>query len=120
MEDDTVSVIDSKTYEVVRTMGVNLSPQRIEIKHDGSVAFVLCGMEAVFIMPLDFHHDDSARIDLGYRVGAQWCTAQNTDGSLLYISNRLQGTIQIIDTEALKIINTVPAGERPNGIAFRK
>ena len=118
VEDDTVSWVDTTSYEVTRVTGVPISPQRIVVSKDGDVAYVLTRFPGggIFAMPLKAAHDKSKLVPLGK---APWGLAMNGDGTLLYASNNSSDDIMVISIPDLKLVNTVPAGKDPNGLAVR-
>jgi YVTN family beta-propeller protein len=118
VEDDTMYYIDMATDTVKKIIGMPFSLQRIEMTPKG-VAVALSGGvgRSVTIIEHLEHHDATSSVRVG---DAAWGLALNADGTYSYSSNYKDGTLSIVDLVNKKLIQTMPIGEDPNGVAFRK
>jgi YVTN family beta-propeller protein len=118
VEDDTMYYIDLTTDTVKKIIGVPFSPQRIEMTPKGAAIVLSGGLgRAVTIIGHLEHHDDSIPVPVGV---AAWGLALNADATLSYSSNYRDGTISVVDLVNKKSVATIPVGDDPNGVAFRK
>ena len=116
VEDDTVTTIDAHTLETLSVRGTPISPQRIEVSPDGKFAYVLTRFgTGLFSMAITGAHDESKTIPLGQ---APWGLTMSQDGTRLYATNNGDNNILVLDTETFQVINDIPAGKDPNGIAI--
>jgi YVTN family beta-propeller protein len=126
VEDDTLSIVDTAKHEVIKTVGTPLSPQRVLVSKDGNFAYVLTRMGGVVgenkYAPVLFRHaiNDKHERNLQVPVGqAPWGLAVSDDEAYLYVSSNSEHTINVIDRDTFKALNTVKVNNDPNGIAFR-
>ena len=126
VEDDTLSIVDTATHQVTKTVGTPISPQRVLVSKDGQFAYVLTRMggkdaagqyaPVLFRYPIKEKHELSLFAPVGQ---LPWGLAMSDDEALLYVSSNKENTINVIDRNTFKVLNTVPAGNDPNGLAFR-
>jgi YVTN family beta-propeller protein len=118
VEDDTLYFIDLTTDTVKKIIGVPFSPQRIEMTPKGAAVVLSGGIgRAVTIMEHLEHHDGNSTVRVG---DAAWGLALNADATFAYASNYKDGTLSIVDLVNKKLVQNMPVGEDPNGVAFRK
>jgi YVTN family beta-propeller protein len=58
------------------------------------------------------------RSELGAAFGILLFLACQTDAEELFVSNERDNTVTVLDGESLKILRTIPVGERPRGIVI--
>lgn len=63
------------------------------------------------------HHDGNTLVRVG---DAAWGLALNAEGTYSYSTNYKDGTLSIVDLVNKKLVQNMPVGEDPNGVAFRK
>jgi YVTN family beta-propeller protein len=126
VEDDTLSIVDTATHQVVKTVGTPISPQRVVVSRDGKFAYVLTRMGGktaeVQSMPVLFRHalTDKHELNMSVPVGAApWGLAISDDEAYFYVSSNQDHTINVVDRNTFKVLNTVKVNKDPNGIAFR-
>jgi YVTN family beta-propeller protein len=72
--------------------------------------------------PLLFRHaiNDKHELNIQVPVGqAPWGLAVSHDEAYLYVSSNGDHTINVVDRNTFKVLNTVKVNKDPNGIAFR-
>lgn len=118
VEDDTMYYVDLATDTVKKVIGLPFSPQRLEMTPKGT-AIVLSGGRGRSVTIIEHleHHDNTAAILVG---DAAWGLALNADATYSYSSNYKDGTLSIVDLVNKKLVQNMPVGEDPNGVAFRK
>lgn len=113
-KDNTVSVIDSKSLEVVRTFKVGKRPRGITFSRDHK-HFYLCASDndAVQVYSTD---GDAFLYDLpSGRDPEQFAVSR--DGRRLYIANEDDAVTTIVDTEKKAVVKQVDVGVEPEGMA---
>ena len=120
VEDDTVSIVDTATHKVTATKGTPLSPQRIIISRDGHFAYVLTRMGGVVgqnkYTPLLFRHAINDKHELNLQVPvaqAPWGLAVSDDEAYFYVSSNSEDTIQVVDRNTFKVLNSVKVNKDP-------
>jgi YVTN family beta-propeller protein len=120
----TVSVIDAKTYKVVKKFGFTIpgvnpeliQPVGIEMSKDGKHAFVaLSHANRVAVVDTETY-EIKQYVLVGQRP---WHMAVHPDGSQLFVANGLTNDMTVIDTATLKPLRSVPVGRLPWGIAIK-
>src|SRR6476620_3693606 len=111
---NTVSVIDTSKWEVVRTIKVGQRPRGIEVTRDQKYVLVAVG------------DDDTIEI-IDRRTNEIVGTlpsgpdpelfVQDAAGKLLYVANENDNTVTIIDIEKRERLGDVPVGVEPEGMA---
>lgn len=119
----TVSVIRTSDDTIVATINVDYGPRGVVVSPDGSRVYVVntCGkdgdcrhgtLSVIETTTHPYHVIDT--ILLG-RVSAG--IAMSPDGSRIYATNELDGTVSVVDTETDKVVATIPVGSIPSGAA---
>lgn len=113
--EDTVSIIDPETLEVVDSFTVEGFPLRIYMTPDGNTALVSCARaNEVAIVDTDTR-EVVARVPTGEApVGIQI----TPDGTEAFVGNMNGGSVTVIDLEAQAVSDTLPLGTGPDGMAF--
>ena len=129
---------DGKTLLVGGTIGVNYSlsfidtatgsvsgpplvlpdnPEEVAINPSGTLAFAtLYGPDQVLVIDLSSRTLRGAPIAVGQ--GATGVAVANTSaGQRAYVTNSTDDTVSIIDVGSATVVNTVPVGDLPEGIA---
>jgi PQQ-dependent catabolism-associated beta-propeller protein len=118
----TVSVIDPKTREIVKTIGFEIpgvrpetiQPVGVRILKDGSKAFVALG-PANHVAVIDAKTLEVEQYLLvGQRV---WHLAFTPDEKLLFTTNGNTNDVSVIDVPSLTVTKSMPVGTAPWGIA---
>ena len=119
----TVSVIDPKTRQIIKTIGFEIpgiqpetiQPVGIRILKDGSKAFVALG-PANHVAVIDAKRLEVERYLLvGQRV---WQLAFTPDEKLLFVTNGNSNDVSVIDVPTLKVVKSMPVGSAPWGVAI--
>lgn len=99
---DTVSVIDTATYTVVATIGVDDAPIGAVFSPDGAT---------VYVANLN---DDSVSVIDTVTAGAQPNgVAVTPDGAILYVANIGADTVSVADTATNTVTDTIMVGDDP-------
>src|SRR5690625_4763780 len=115
-QDNTVSVIDGDSLEVIDTISVGRRPRAMAISNDGTQLFVAVGDdEAIDVIDVETH-DVLRRLASGpdpevIRV--------DPSRPYIYISNEDGNIVTVLDYEARSRVTEVPVGVEPEGIALR-
>jgi YVTN family beta-propeller protein len=119
----TVSVIDTKTRKIVKTIGFeipgirpeSMQPVGVRVLKDGSKAFVALG-PANHVAVIDAKKLEVERYLLvGQRV---WQLALTPDEKLLFTTNGNSNDVSVIDVPNLKVIKSMPVGTAPWGVTI--
>lgn len=115
--DRTISVIDTTTDTVVKTIGVGVPyPFGVACHPDGTRVYVsgtgVASAGFVFLI-------DVATQTLADTV-AVGKTAQGLavlpDGSAVYVANSTDDTVSVIDANTFSVVGTIPVGAEPHGV----
>jgi YVTN family beta-propeller protein len=112
--DDTVSILDVETADVVNSVSVSGFPIRVDFSPDGRHGVVSAPRAGAVAL---FNAEDarvSARLDVGEKpIGVLVPT--NTRA---FVANSGSGTVSVIDLETQSVVNTLSAGRGPDGMAY--
>jgi PQQ-dependent catabolism-associated beta-propeller protein len=111
--DNTVSVVDSTTMEVVDTIKVGQRPRGITISHDGSLVY-LCASDDDTIQILD----TATREIVGTLPSGPdpELFVLSPDGRTLYVANEDDNLVTVIDLERRAVVTEIPVGVEPEGM----
>ena len=119
----TVSVIDTKTRKIIKTIGFEIpgvqpeqiQPVGVRITKDGTRAFVALG-PANRVAVIDAKTLEVEKYLLvGQRV---WQLAFTPDDKLLFVTNGNSNDVSVIDVPSLKVVKSVRVGDAPWGVAI--
>lgn len=129
-----LSIIDSKTHEVVSTVPLGKRPRGIHASPDGKLIYVALsgspiagpGVDESTLPPADKNADGIGVFDVGEGKVVKVLKsgsdpeefAVSPDGKLLYVSNEDASGVSILDLATEKIISTLPTGEEPEGVTM--
>lgn len=111
--EDSISVVDLKTYKVVADVPTGSFPNYAEFSPDSKTVYVSnAGNGTVSAV-------DTARwIVLWNAVvgAAPEHVVLSKDGATLYVNNVDDGSVSVLDTAERKVVKTIPVGDTPHGI----
>ena len=112
--DNTVSVIDTASYEIVRTFPVGRRPRGLTFSKDGKHLFV-CASDSDAVQVID---PGSGKLLHNLPSGEdpeQFALAP--DGRTLFIANENNATTTVVDADARKVLAQIDVGIEPEGMA---
>lgn len=113
-KDNTVSVIDTVTLEVVRTISVGKRPRGIIFSKDFSLFFV-CASDSDAVQA--FETSSGKRLyDLPSGSDPEQF-ALSPEGKRLYIANEDNAVTTVVDIETRQVIKQIDVGVEPEGMA---
>ena len=112
--DNTISVIDTTTLEVTRTIPTGERPRGITFAHDGSVAYV-CASDSDTVQVIDPVTGDVLHNLPSGEDPEQFVLAP--DGKHLYIANEDDAITTVVDVESRKVVAQINVGIEPEGMA---
>ena len=113
--DNTVSVIDTATYEIAKTIKVGSSPRGIAVSPDGATAYVTnTGDDTLSILNVA---DNTVNATVKVGKGPQ-SVVVSPDGTKLYIVNGKADAVAVFDVATRKILTNVDVGKKPEGVAL--
>lgn len=112
--DDTISVIDTDTLQVTRTIAVGERPRGITFAHDYSVVYV-CASASNAVQVIDpvsgeILHDLPSGEDPEQFV-------LHPDGKHLYIANEDDAITTVVDVDSRTVVAQISVGIEPEGMA---
>ncbi|MFZ2498125.1 TIGR04279 domain-containing protein [Methanosarcina sp.] len=111
----TVSIIDTSTNTVIKTVDVGRNPFGVAVSSDGTMVYVTnWGSNTVSVIDA-FTNTVTATLKVGKRP---YGVAVSPDGSKVYVTNELSNTVSVIDAITNTVTATVPAGSYPSGVVF--
>lgn len=118
-----VSIIDTRTMQVIATIGLAARPRGVRVSPDGRLAYIAVSDDA----PAEESDADAiaaielanARIVALHQVGSDpEQFALSPDGRRLYAANEDAGTATVTDVESATILRTLVVGIEPEGVAI--
>lgn len=113
-KDDTLSVIDTKTLEVVKTIPVGDRPRGITLSKDGKHLFICASdSDTVQVMDVATHkilHELPSGLD-----PEQF--ALHPNNRLLFIANEDDAITTVVDTQKKTVVAQIDVGIEPEGMA---
>ena len=113
-KDNTISVIDEKTLEVVRTIEVGERPRGITFAKDHSVLYV-CASDSDTVQVLDPESGEVLHELPSGEDPEQFIL--HPDNRHLYIANEDDAITTVVDVESRKVIAQIDVGVEPEGMA---
>src|ERR671919_1053712 len=108
-----ISVVDLQQKIVIKEIDSGSMPHRLSFTNGGEVLFVV-NAESDTLSVIDSDKDEVIKtIPVG---DSPRYVALNPDDTLAYVTNMDSNTVSIVDAD--KVINEIPVGIRPYGIAF--
>ncbi len=112
---DTVSVIDTRTDTVTKTIECGKFPIRVAFSPDGATAYVSCANSNEIAVINAATKREEARINVG-RMPIGLLVAPG--GDRLYAANTSDGTVTILDLKTRRVTGQIAAGKEPDGMAY--
>jgi PQQ-dependent catabolism-associated beta-propeller protein len=114
-KDNTVTVVDSTTMEVVHTIDVGQRPRGITISHDGKFIY-LCASDDDTIEIID---TTTNRIVGSLPSGPDpELFVLSPDGKTLYVANEDDNLVTVIDLDSKSVVAEIPVGVEPEGMGI--
>lgn len=129
-----VTVIDSRTDSVVRTLEPGRRPRGVRLSPDGTHLIVAVsgspkggpGVDESKLPPPDRSKDGIAILDLATGAVQRLPGGHDPesfditpDGKTIYVSNEDAGTATVLDVASGNVVGTVTVGEEPEGVSTR-
>ncbi|MEI7946456.1 MAG: c-type cytochrome [bacterium] len=102
--------IDSTTDQVVETWSLKANPSGIAVATDGTI-YVTGGVEEGKLFKLNAAGKNKDSIAVGHTPVAPVVSA---DGKTVYVLNRFNNNVMVIDTDKMKIVETIPVVREPH------
>ena len=113
--DNTVSVIDTNTNTVIKTISVGASPYNLAASPDGTRVYV-ANVNANTVSVIDTNTNTVADTITLHAVSRVWDVAVSPDGSRVYVTGS-GGTVSVINTTTHAVSGPYAAGPAATGIA---
>jgi YVTN family beta-propeller protein/parallel beta-helix repeat protein len=111
---NTVSVIDTATNNVVDTVNVGSNPFGVAVSPDGTNVYIT-NLGSGNVSVIDAATNNViATVNAGKRP---YGIAVSPEGSKVYVTNEYSGTVSVIDIATNSVVATLPVGSWPSGIA---
>jgi YVTN family beta-propeller protein len=108
-----ISVVDLEQKIVIKGIDSGSMPHHLSFTNGGEVLFVVNAESDTLSVIDSYKHEVIKTIPVG---DSPRYVALNPDETLAYITNMDSNTVSIVDAD--KVINEIPVGNRPYGIAF--
>ena len=115
--DDTVSVIDSVTHEIVATIAVSDGPQSIAVNTSTNRIYVGNGLPPTSLSVISgatLTVIDTMPLGLSFLAGIG--LAVNSDTDRVYVTSMLDNAVGVVDGTTGEVLATVPVGNSPTGV----
>mgnify|MGYP003138398669 CR=1 FL=1 len=113
-KDDTISVIDTKSLEVVKTIEVGERPRGIILSKDGKYLYICASdsdaVQVMYVKTGKILHNLPSGLD-----PEQFSLHPNN--RLLFIANEDDAITTVVDTETRKVVAQIDVGIEPEGMA---
>jgi PQQ-dependent catabolism-associated beta-propeller protein len=113
-KDDTISVIDSETYEVVKTIEVGERPRGITFSGNYKYLYV-CASDSDAVQVLDVPTDTIVHNLPSGEDPEQFIL--HPDSKHLYIANEDDAVATVVDVESRTVVSQIDVGVEPEGMA---
>ena len=108
-----ISVVDLEQKIVIKEIGSESIPHRLSFTNEGAILFAV-NVESDTLSVIDaLKHEVIKTIPVGDSPGY---VELNPDQTLVYVTNMESNTVSIVDAD--KVVNEIPVGNGPYGIAF--
>jgi len=115
--EDSVSIIDAKTLEIVRTVPAEGFPIRVKFAQEGAVVLVSCATGGTVRVV-----DVESRKELGAIAMEEGSAPIGIlvapDQRHAFVANTRANTVAVIDTKEMKRVTILKAGKTPDGMAL--
>jgi YVTN family beta-propeller protein len=112
-ESDSLMAIEPASGKVLWKSRVGKTPAGV-LWHDGKVLVGLMGQDGVAVVdPVDGHVERFIRTGRGAHV-----LVSPSDGSVLYVTNRVDGTISVLDPRTLDVMRSIKVPGGPDDMDF--
>ncbi|MDQ3961908.1 MAG: DUF192 domain-containing protein [Thermoproteota archaeon] len=108
-----ISVVDLEQKIVIKEIDSGNMPHHLSFTNGGEVLFVVNAESNTMSVIDSYKHEVIKTIPVG---DSPRYVALNPDETLAYVTNMDSNTVSIVDPD--KVINEIPVGNRPYGIAF--
>ena len=114
-KDNTVSVIDGESYEVIDTITVGERPRGMVLSNDGKILFI-CTSDEDHVEAYDL---ESGKLLHSLPSGPDpELMALDHEGKHLYIANEDDNLVTVVDVEERRKVVEIPVGIEPEGIGL--
>jgi len=115
-----ISVIDTVTFSVAKTIPLTSSPKGVAVAPNGAFAYVVDAGASVMTVINTTTNETVATVSLGaYAEGGNLQSIAITpDGKLALIPRAQAQTLAVIDTTSLTVVGTIPLGPFAEGIVI--
>jgi YVTN family beta-propeller protein/VCBS repeat-containing protein len=114
---NSVSVIDTSTKTVVKTISVGYAPTGVAAAPDQTKVYVANGWSNTVSVIDTATNTVTATIAVGSGPVA---VAVSNDGSRLYVANASGNSVSVVNTATRAVISTVAVGAFPNGVTVSR
>ena len=116
---DELHVVDIQTNQVVDTIALDPAPtavvaspdgQRVYIRHDPGTVSVIDTTDNSVVASIEVGAASAGDVAIA-PINQRWTPIRSIGGSRLYVTNNVDSTLSIIDTELNAVIQTIAAGQ---------
>ena len=117
--DHELHVVDIQTNQVVDTIALDPAPtavvaspdgQRVYIRHDPGTVSVIDTTDNSVVASIEVGAASAGDVAIA-PINQQWTPIRSIGGSRVYVTNNVDSTLSIIDTERNSVIETIAAGQ---------
>lgn len=114
-DDNTVSVLNTLTNQVVALIPVGADPESVEITPDGKTIYIM-NFSGSSISVLDgFSNTVTATIHTGNKPAS---ALLSKTGMFLYVANEADNTVSVFNTATNTLVATIPVGNAPEALGI--
>ena len=116
---DELHVVDIQTNQVVDTIALDPAPtavvvspdaQRVYIRHDPGTVSVIDTTDNSVVASIEVGAASAGDVAIA-PINQRWTPIRSIGGSRLYVTNNVDSTLSIIDTQLNAVIETIAAGQ---------
>ena len=114
-KDNTVSVIDGESFEVIDTLSVGERPRGLVLSNDGKILYI-CTSDEDHVEAYDL---ETGKFMYSLPSGPDpELMALDANGKMLYIANEDDNLVTVVDVEEKRKVVEIPVGIEPEGIGL--
>lgn len=113
---NSIAMISTSTHEILRRIALSQPPEGLVLSPDGMTLYVTGAEPDGLLMAVDVN---SGELRAQLKIGHTPCAVGvSPDGTKIFVVNRFDNAVAVVDTATLELIKTIPVLREPIALAF--